>query len=137
MFTVPIIYKPATEADRQEFIKHLKDVGYENHNKHKTDYLFTENSKILGCGIYPYAQMSINTHYDCGSNLELAKVLSALRDDSDYMQWFLLRDDKSVNTYIHIQRCYKEWYLMPIIYSPINEYYRKATKEELIKKFGS
>lgn len=59
---------------------------------------------------------------DCGENIELFLAIAALRDDSDYMQWFT--DDNI-------------WELnnddLPSRYMQLNGH--KATVEELIKHF--
>lgn len=125
MFTTPIIYKPATEADRQEFIKHLEDVGYIVIQKWlEAEYIETHAHHAaitFDCIVMPNV-------YDCGSNLQLAKALSALRDDSYYMQWFV----------IHAP-CYPNDYIGKMVFNhvgPVNaNYVCKATKEELIKHF--
>ena len=54
---------------------------------------------------------SLNPKIDCGTNEEMFLALAALRDDTDYMQWFICGDnesmfkvdkpDMSVEKYIH------------------------------------
>lgn len=71
---------------------------------------------------------------DCGTNEEMFLAIAALRDDTDYMQWFICGDnesmfkvdkpDMSVEKYIH--EYMDEW---------DTEGYRKATAEEIVEHF--
>lgn len=75
------------------------------------------------------ADLLISKGYiDCGTNEDLFLALAALRDDSDYMQWFVAAENES-----HPTLCKKKlieehtwWY----------ELYRKMTVTELIKYFS-
>ena len=73
---------------------------------------------------------------DCGTNEELFLALAALRDDSDYMQWFIMDCD----VYLHINK--GDWFIS----TDINKgkhigtqidpmYCHKATVEEIIEHF--
>jgi hypothetical protein len=69
---------------------------------------------------------------DCGENVGLFLSLAALRDDSDYMQWF-------INSYGYCQFCwdknvedYKSGYGREM-YRIIDETYHKMSAEELIE----
>ena len=69
---------------------------------------------------------------DCGENIGLFLSLAALRDDSDYMQWF-------INYYGYCQFCwdknvedYKSGYGRQM-YRIIDETYHKMSAEELIE----
>lgn len=71
---------------------------------------------------------------DCGTNEDMFLALAALRDDTDYMQWFICGDnesmfkvdkpDMSVEKYIH--EYMDGW---------DTEGYRKATAEETVEHF--
>ena len=73
-----------------ELRKKLEELGYENRGK----------VRYYGEPIYIYCEMDIfytspcklkipdNYIIDCDDNEELFLSLAALRDDSDYMQWF-------------------------------------------------
>ena len=71
---------------------------------------------------------------DCGTNEELFLALASLRDDSDYMQWF-------VNKNGYFEMCFNdkvENYLCGYgvrKYRQIDETYHKATVEEIIGHF--
>jgi len=77
---------------------------------------------------------STKTIIDCGTNEEMFLALAALRDDTDYMQWFICGDnesmfkvdkpDMSVEKYIH--EYMDGW---------DTEGYRKATAEEIVEHF--
>ena len=68
------------------------------------------------------------TGIDCGTNEDLFLAVAALRDDSDYMQWFV--DESSTH---------KTWYLCALVHKGdcfMNcKSCRKATVEELIEHF--
>lgn len=78
--------------------------------------------------------VSTKTIIDCGTNEEMFLALAALRDDTDYMQWFICGDnesmfkvdkpDMSVEKYIH--EYMDGW---------DTEGYRKATAEEIVEHF--
>ena len=80
-----------------------------------------------GCE-YPweYRQKAI----DCGTNEELFLALAALRDDSDYMQWF------TYNNYWHkcldnnFSKYAADWILFPNA-----DVWHKATIKEIIEHF--
>lgn len=40
--------------------------------------------------------LSNTNHIDCGTNEELFIAIAALRDDCDYMQWFICDDNESM-----------------------------------------
>ena len=71
---------------------------------------------------------------DCGTSEEMFLALAALRDDTDYMQWFICGDnesmfkvdkpDMSVEKYIH--EYMDGW---------DTEGYRKANAEEIVEHF--
>ena len=77
---------------------------------------------------------STKTIIDCGTNEDMFLALAALRDDTDYMQWFICGDnesmfkvdkpDMSVEKYIH--EYMDGW---------DTEGYRKATAEEIVEHF--
>lgn len=73
---------------------------------------------------------------DCGTNEELFLALAALRDDSNYMQWFICTED-------YIESPDKEWKVgdwdlntcMDVTYGQQLPHWRKATVDELIEHF--
>ena len=78
-----------------ELRKKLEELGYTNIPNGRGEwYIPIEELKYLvtypisgcyqGCNGYWYED-----DFDCGTNEELFLALSALRDDSDYMQWFV------------------------------------------------
>lgn len=127
-FTTPILFTPENEVQRKEFIYWVENVGYVNSSPihHLDDVICAIDGKYFSMDT-PHMKGDVNYYkfYDCNSNLKLAKALSALRDDSDYMQWFISEWDK-------------EWYL----YNNDNSTFidsqsdmRKATPRELIERF--
>lgn len=72
--------------------------------------------------------------YDCGENEDLFLALAALRDDSDFMQLFILLEDYGAEDYGFIPKgtlhlCKAEKIHQ---YFPIGMKLRKATKQEII-----
>lgn len=144
-FTTPIIYRPANEADRKEFIEWLEQIGYRVCQSVKRgwgDSLVTRIDKV-SCGVFTEACNELNSRYNCDSNLTLAKALSALRDDSDYMQWFITKANQGwVNLEVQIPKGSFELCLTHDRYNGKNPRVcssvvpaRKATKDELIQHF--
>ena len=74
--------------------------------------------------------LKTTTSIDCGENEELFLALAALRDDSDYMQWF------TYNNYWHkclgnnFSKYAADWILFPDA-----DVWHKATIEEIIQHF--
>ena len=87
MFTTPCFIKKISSELKEK----LKELGYRDVGKVRyygeSQYIYCEG------GIFYESPCTIkaryNTFIDCGTNEELFIALSALRDDSDYMQWFV------------------------------------------------
>lgn len=90
MFTQPCFIRKNTP----ELRKKLEELGYTNTPSgsgewfipiEELEYLVTYpiSGCYKGCNGYWYRD-----DFDCGTNEELFLALAALRDDSDYMQWF-------------------------------------------------
>lgn len=147
MFTTPCFIRENTVRLRNE----LEKLGYKPFGSVKYEWdmgwgLSTDNrlgefesfddnglENIIKC-CSPDYEDSI----DCGTNEELFLAIAALRDDSDYMQWFIyntinntvdkfetiewvLCKDNNICDYLNWDNCYK--------------YCHKATVEELIEHF--
>ena len=115
-----------------ELRRKLEELGYENRGK----------VRYYGEPIYIYCEMDIfytspcklkipdNYIIDCGDNEELFLALAALRDDSDYMQWF------TYNNYWHkcldnnFSKYAADWILFPNA-----DVWHKATIKEIIEHF--
>ena len=128
-----------------ELRKKLEELGYKPFGSVKYEWdtgwgLSTDNrlgefesfddnglENIIKCGPPDYEDS-----IDCGENVGLFLSLAALRDDSDYMQWF-------INYYGYCQFCwdknvedYKSGYGREM-YRIIDETYHKMSAEELIE----
>lgn len=118
-FTQPCFIRKNTP----ELKKKLEEFGYimgESLNTNKSKGLIcTKYGKVFN--IICNADISKND-IDCGNNEALFLALSALRDDSDYMQWFTDGKlwEKSNND-------------LPSHYMQLEGH--KATVEEIIEKF--
>ena len=144
MFTTPCFIRKNTPELRNK----LEGLGYFPSSK----IWYDENFAI--CTIYrdnvgEYFTFKIDDDFeriiapsypyiDCGTNEKLFIALAAMRDDSDYMQWFIyntinntvgkfetiewvLCKDNNVCNYLNWDNCYK--------------YCQKATVEEIIEHF--
>ena len=77
--------------------------------------------------------------YDCGENEDLFLALAALRDDSDFMQLFILLEDYGAGDYGFLPKgslllCKAEKIHQ---YFPIGMKLRKATKQEIIDFYNN
>lgn len=136
MFTTSCFIRKNTPELREK----LEELGYTNTPSgrgewfipiEELEYLVTYpiSGCYQGCNGYWYED-----DFDCGTNEELFLALVALRDDSDYMQWF-------VNQNGYFEMCFNdkvENYLCGYgvrKYRQIDETYHKATVEEIIEHF--
>lgn len=92
--------------------------GHEN----KHDYIYTYNKNGYAFSTWKAVLEDMKSYQsgnliDCRSNFELFRAVTAIRDDSDYMQWF-------------VDPC-GYWYRDPFDMDGM----RKATLDELINKF--
>ena len=118
MFTQPCFIRKNTPELREK----LEELGYKN-----VDVFKNSSNIICASGYwqsYPDENLLLETDLiDCGTNEQLFLALAALRDDSDYMQWFT------------------EYYGGMVLWSKCEEdkqsnpYRRKATPSELIEHF--
>ncbi|MFK1876080.1 hypothetical protein ACIXEI_21770 [Bacteroides fragilis] len=133
-FTTPCFIRKNTE----ELRKKLEDIGYAAKFSTKDhDVIYAEAT----FGVY-FTMFSSNIpqlmsfSYDCGENEALFLAIAALRDDSNYMQWFICTED-------YIESPDKEWKVgdwdlntcPDVTYGQQLPHWRKATVEELINHF--
>ena len=123
-----------------ELINKLIDLGYvkalfdEEYTKSEAYGLIVDQGDIapLEHTLQEDELMFTYNFIDCGENVGLFLSLAALRDDSDYMQWFM-------NNYGYCNICcdknvedYKSGYGKQM-YRIIDETYHKMSAEELIE----
>lgn len=123
----------------QHLLDKLRDIGYEilEETIYGRPYLVAIAGRVVGvftqkCG-YNFGA------YYCGDNEPLFLALAALRDDSDYMQWFvIMRYNEAV------EKIDDTWFLCERNTFDIDSrpnawvvFHHKATKEELINHFSS
>lgn len=121
-FTQPCYIRKNTTELRKE----LEVLGYNRHPSYiDNEYLYL-NRGFYHTNVVGYSE-EIERMIDCGTNEELFLALAALRDDSDYMQWFT--DGKS-------------WYQDKVNDIEVLKYgagkpidFHKATVEEIIEHF--
>ena len=132
MFTQSCFIKKNTP----ELRKKLEELGYTYNGRDTESWgasaLYCFDGKYYE--VYPAKPSRYHSIVDCGTNEELFLALVALRDDSDYMQWF-------VNQNGYFEMCFNdkvENYLCGYgirKYRQIDETYHKATVEEIIEHF--
>ena len=125
MFTRPCFIRKNTP----ELRKKLEELGYNRHPSYgDNEYLYL-NRGFYHTNVVGYSE-EIERMIDCESNEELFLALAALRNDSDYMQWF------TYNNYWHkcldnnFSKYAADWILFPDA-----DVWHKATVEEIIKNF--
>ena len=132
-FTQPSFIRKNTP----ELRKKLKELGYEFNGAdhieldcivtfphHDTFGVFT----AYHFNIYDDSFKTVWKGYiDCGTNEELFLALAALRDDSDYMQWFVTEKDEWV-------KCEREHFYQEHLTKTWRTWH-KATVEEIIEYF--
>lgn len=89
MFTTPCFIRKNTPELRDK----LRELGYKILTNFSTFPCLTTmpNDGI----VVPATEINRNRVFDCEDNEELFLALAALRDDSDYMQWFIGEDIES------------------------------------------
>ena len=84
MFTQPCFIRKNTP----ELRKKLEELGYYRHPSYgDNEYLYL-NRGFYHTNVVGYSE-EIERMIDCGDNEELFLAIAALRNDSDYMQWFV------------------------------------------------
>lgn len=117
-----------------ELQKKLALLGYRQNIFDENDGPWLAANYGLFISVYEGFQRLCPTDIDCGTNEKMFLAIAAMRDDSDYMQWFICDDgesmfqvdkpDMSVEKYIH--EYMDAW---------DTEGYRKATAKEIVEHF--
>ena len=81
-----------------ELRKKLEELGYDYYtpNGIKSDNIVASLGFIFDICSIDTIKQAFNNCIDCGTNEELFLALAALRDDTDYMQWFICDDNESM-----------------------------------------
>lgn len=116
--------------------KKLALLGYRRNIFDENDRPWLAANYGLFISVYEGFQRVSPTDIDCGTNEKMFLALAAMRDDSDYMQWFICDDgesmfqvdkpDMSVEKYIH--EYMDGWN---------TDGYRKATAKEIVEHFSN
>lgn len=141
-----------------ELRKKLEELGYKicvccsfDDNIWLNTFLYKDREEVHGIGCwddsFPCKKEDVFKYYinennerknpniDCGTNEELFLALAALRDDSDYMQWFIcIKEFESAFDYF-IEGDMIKCEIDKLPESEM-EYFRKATVEEIIEHFN-
>ncbi len=151
MFTQSCFIRKNTKELR-DFLDDIKLQIHPNYREYllkfpnrKENFLFV-NREAYCNSIFGYNE-EVDRAIDCGENEELFKAVAAIRDDSDYMQYFITEVDRHwVNQGLYspkgsLELCLVEDYwvgLKGIEKSTQGRIYpaHKATPEELIKHFS-
>lgn len=114
--------------DTQELRDKLKEIGI---NPYPCIVPKCINYLFVNRGFYSRNEIGykeeIDSAIDCGTNEELFLALAALRDDSDYMQYFIAAESDKPTL------CTKENIEDHTVW---HELYRKMTAEELVDYFN-
>lgn len=77
-----------------------------------------------------------NNRIDCGTNEKMFLALAAMRDDNDYMQWFICDDGESMFQ-VDKPGMSVEKYIHEYMDGWDTEGYRKATAKEIVEHFNN
>ena len=142
MFTQECFIRKNTK----ELRKKLRDLGFLDNTCFTSfdNFLYTLGGDYYTCKDYnKFSNMRseefVSRCIDCGTNEELFLAIAALRDDSDYMQWFV-DDETKYDEYNGMELTHKgDWNLCTESryedYDGHKELKHKATIEELIEHF--
>lgn len=126
MFTQPAFIRKNTP----ELRKKLRNMGY----RVFPDLFSSPCLSCLRTTAFPSSEDNPDKGIDCGENEKLFIALAALRDDSDFLQWFVWDRDTLTNKK-------GKWmlsYVGKMRVDMLREgYYHKATVKELIEHFVS
>lgn len=147
-FTTPCFIRKNTP----ELRKKLEELGYKlNNGKWMGKYLAVFQIKETKEWRYVASpewdlqnNPDIDASIDCGTNEELFLAIAALRDDSNYMQWFIAKSSLSVSFgdaigndhyFIEPKGSFFFWGIEYQNATIISGNFRKATVNELIEHF--
>lgn len=134
-FTQTAFVRVDDTEQRKELCGWLESIGYRPSRALKmikyVSYVFVDNGKVSVSENTTYLKRRLHA-IDCGDNIEMFCALAALRDDSDYLQWFVCQKDKGDNK--SFVQCtvdnITKWYYMRWYYLC-----RKATPAEIVEHF--
>lgn len=135
MFTQSCFIKKNTP----ELRKKLEELGYKYNGRDTESWgasaLYCFDGKYYE--VYTAKPSRYHSIVDCGVNEKLFLAIAALRDDNDYMQWFISDETKQFykctsNKFDFYQEEIANWLCCISV-----EYFRKATVEEIIENFKS
>lgn len=128
-FLTPCFARVEDAAERKKLIEWLEGIGY-------THLPFISESDKISTdanGMIWLTDANRGGAYDCGTNVELFRALSAMNDENDLEQWFVTKTD-SPDKNGRIYDCF----LFNGVVSKIPIYMshiHKATAEEIIEYF--
>lgn len=89
-FTQSAFVRVEDPEQRKELCEWLVDIGYEfGYGAYDDSYPIVISYAHINQYIYSEIGPSKDVSIDCGTNLLMFRELAALRDDSDYRQWFI------------------------------------------------
>lgn len=129
MFTQSCFIKKNTP----ELRKKLEELGYKYNGRDTASWgasaLYCFDGKYYE--VYPAKPSRYHLIIDCGDNEELFLAVAALRDDSDYVQWFV---NSIGDWYRCIDIIFNEENVNKALYTS-GENWHKASIEEIIEHF--
>lgn len=131
MFTTPCFIKKNTPKLR----KYLKNLGYKQIESLGGDSIFCYPDMMSFAESYlqDFPQEALAGFTNCENSETIFKAIAALRDDSDYMEWFIC--DEPINIYNN-----KVLYIGEIFQVEVDKFDKsiiahKASVEELVIHF--
>lgn len=144
-FTTPCFIRKNTPELRKKLeelgYSHGKPEYYADDDDNKYDFIMCHNGRffllsqknhVIRNGHPLKKHGSIN----CGTNEELFLAIAALRDDTNYMQWFVCTSDYKESDDKEWKVGYFDLNTCPDDFDDILPHWRKATVNELIELFS-
>jgi hypothetical protein len=129
-FTTPCFIRKNT-PELQEKLKNIGYLSLDNDNDKRDGLVADRNGFMYSI----FEKNVLGSTYNCGTNEELFLAIAALRNDTNYMQWFVCTSD-------YKESDGKEWKVgdfdlntCPDDFNNILPHWSKATVNELIEHF--
>lgn len=94
-FTTPCYVRVEDATKRKEICAKLQEMGYKSLQLEQDGY----GERIVACKNGAYCRFNTGAvrifrkYIDCGTDTELFLALAGMREDTDYMQWFIFNWD--------------------------------------------
>lgn len=144
-FLTPCFVRVEDQAERQKLIKWLKNIGWVfigPYSKKRKYLLCKPTDKTITAWVMNerYAEALENIGYVfCGTNIDLLRALSAMNDENDREQWFVVLKKVKVRDIEYNDEFWiydaGKMFFNDVDQHLSKEYFRKSTAEEIVEHF--